>query len=342
MNRIDSLDWQRGLLACSIMFYHLTSWLSHPLDASEFLGRLGIYSVSMFFVLSGLSMAHVYNTYICDIPSSIKFLIRRIFRIWPVLWLAIFVAELILNKNSGWQVILLNITTLFGFFNPGAYINTGAWSIGNEMVYYFLTPLLIFLFNKDKLYGNIFTIVTVLIGLYFSSYQLTSAKTLAAQWSIFINPLNNLFFYSAGVAVFYNFKGGCFKKTAIVILGGIGLMIFIYYPAHGDLINLVTGGHRIVFSVVSIISVVVFYKNPFHPPNLTAAVLSALGLITYSVYIFHPLVYQLIVLSFKKIHLNLPVYLLVTLSITTTMLVSWFSFILLEKPFIRLGKVLTA
>jgi hypothetical protein len=45
MHRIDSLDWQRGLLAFAIMAYHLTSWELHALDASTLLGRLGIYGV---------------------------------------------------------------------------------------------------------------------------------------------------------------------------------------------------------------------------------------------------------------------------------------------------------
>ncbi|HOY69302.1 MAG TPA: hypothetical protein PLZ85_00405 [Methylotenera sp.] len=57
MGRLDSLDWLRGLLAFSIMIYHLTSWEISPLESSHLLGRLGIYGVSMFFLLSGLSMA---------------------------------------------------------------------------------------------------------------------------------------------------------------------------------------------------------------------------------------------------------------------------------------------
>ncbi len=63
-NRIESLDWLRGLMAIAIMFYHLTSWHITPLDSSSVLGRLGIYGVSVFFILSGLSMAVVYSNFI--------------------------------------------------------------------------------------------------------------------------------------------------------------------------------------------------------------------------------------------------------------------------------------
>lgn len=56
MNRIDSLDWQRGLLAFAIMAYRLAFWEFHELDSSSIMDRFGIYGVSMFFFLSGLSM----------------------------------------------------------------------------------------------------------------------------------------------------------------------------------------------------------------------------------------------------------------------------------------------
>ena len=58
-DRIESLDWLRGLMAVSIMIYHLTGGLFFTLDSSSVLGRLGVYGVSVFFVLSGLSMAVV-------------------------------------------------------------------------------------------------------------------------------------------------------------------------------------------------------------------------------------------------------------------------------------------
>ena len=51
-DRIESLDYLRGIMALSVMIYRLTSWnLYHP-DASTLLGRLGIYAVSIFFILS--------------------------------------------------------------------------------------------------------------------------------------------------------------------------------------------------------------------------------------------------------------------------------------------------
>jgi len=88
-NRIEPLDWLRGLMAVSIMFYHLAANFYVQPNADSFIGRLGIYAVSVFFILSGLSLAHVYHASVNDIKSYLFFMIKRIFRIWPLLWIAL-------------------------------------------------------------------------------------------------------------------------------------------------------------------------------------------------------------------------------------------------------------
>jgi peptidoglycan/LPS O-acetylase OafA/YrhL len=65
-NRLESLDWLRGSMALSILLYHLGG----PHDASTPLGKLAVYGVSIFFILSGLSMAIGYDKYIRDMRSS--------------------------------------------------------------------------------------------------------------------------------------------------------------------------------------------------------------------------------------------------------------------------------
>jgi peptidoglycan/LPS O-acetylase OafA/YrhL len=67
-------------MALSIMLYHFSG--QH--DAATPLGRLGVYGVSIFFILSGLSMAIAYDRYVMDFRSSVTFFIRRMFRIWPL------------------------------------------------------------------------------------------------------------------------------------------------------------------------------------------------------------------------------------------------------------------
>src|SRR5690606_4855520 len=74
-------------MALSILLYHSAAFveLGWNADATTFLGKLGIYGVSIFFVLSGLSLAHVYSAYFTGLTRVVKFGTRRAFRIWPLL-----------------------------------------------------------------------------------------------------------------------------------------------------------------------------------------------------------------------------------------------------------------
>jgi exopolysaccharide production protein ExoZ len=345
IKRLNSLDWQRGLLALSIMMYHLTLWKLEKPDSTHIIGRLGVYGVSMFFVLSGLSMAFVYNKYICDFRSSYNFFIRRIFRIWPLLWMAIFAVtfgNLLFNKDVNWLTVFLNLTTIFGFINPGLYINTGAWSIGNEMVYYALTPGLIFLFNKKILYGNIFLMVTLFVGAYFAADLMSTQYTLAKQWQNYINPFNNLYFYCAGVAIFYNFKYITINNKLALLFLIISLVIFLYYPVVGDQINIVTGLNRAVFSFASILMVIAFYKVNVVLPKFFSVSLTQLGMVTYGVYLLHPVIFQFLEIIFKKLNIITTPVVTIFLTIMLTLIVALFSFNFLESPLIRLGKFITS
>jgi peptidoglycan/LPS O-acetylase OafA/YrhL len=152
-------------MALSILLYHSASFanLGWSADASTVLGRLGIYGVSIFFILSGLTLAHVYHASIGTAEGVAKFFTRRAFRIWPLLTFVV-----ILKAAGAWYagtpyspaIIVANMTGLFGFIRPTAYINTGAWSIGNEMVFYALTPILIGAYSKSRAAGNALVVTT--------------------------------------------------------------------------------------------------------------------------------------------------------------------------------------
>jgi exopolysaccharide production protein ExoZ len=344
-SRLDSLDWHRGLLALSIMICHLTDWnLYHP-ASDEVLGRLEIYSVSMFFILSGLSMGVVYSNFIRDSRSTISFYIRRIFRIWPLLWIAVSVVvageAMLKNKAVDWIMVVLNLTTLFGFISPTSYINTGAWSIGNEMVYYAMTPVIVLLYNKNIAYGNIVFAGTVVVGSYFAFSALSAVGTLAEQWKVYINPFNNLFFYTAGIAIYYNARSFEVKQKVVIAVLFVAVLIFCFYPANGDLIQIVTGTNRLVFFLVSVLMVFGFYKLTFEPPRLLGRSLAALGVATYGVYLLHPIVYQAVKITLKWISDGSHVLLLMVLTAGLTVIGALVSFRIVEAPMIRLGKALT-
>jgi peptidoglycan/LPS O-acetylase OafA/YrhL len=334
--RIETLDWLRGLMALSIMLYHLSSWVIAPLNIDTILGRLGIYGVSIFFILSGLSMAIVYNSYIKDFTTSIIFFIRRIFRIWPLLWIVcilIFMQQYTTGTHS-WKLLFVNVTTLFGFIKPTAYIATGAWSIGNEMVYYAFTPIIVYLYNKKNILGNLFLIICTAIGMLFAFYFLDSKIVLSNQWSLYVNPFNNLFLYVIGISIYYNFKDVSIKQNINILILLITTALFCFLPFHGDQILIVSGFGRIIFVVLSTTIVFCFYKLRIKLPLFISSILESLGLATYGIYLIHPVVYMFIL----KIENDFIYFSLISI---VTIISSIISYKFFEIKFINLGKKVT-
>lgn len=326
-------------MALSIMLYHL----SGSRDASTPLGKLGLYGVSIFFILSGLSMAIAYDRFICDLRSSIRFFIRRIFRIWPLLWLAIFIvvvpAYFTANPIS-FNMIFLNVTTLFGFIAPTECINMGAWSIGNEMVYYAFTPFLIMAYKRHMHLGNALTILATVIGLVFAFYILDGNKPLAPQWSTYVNPFNNLFLYCAGLAMYFNLKEFNFPNAWRLPFLFLVIAGFIAWPSSKDHISIATGMDRVAMSLLSISIVLAFYKCAPKLPAFIGDNFEKLGIATYGVYILHPIIMNWVRATLISIDHYHP-YLNAALTVLITIMLALVSFRFFETPLIKFGKSIT-
>lgn len=338
-NRLESLDWLRGMMALSIMLYHFGG----KSDAATPLGRLGVYAVSIFFILSGLSMAIAYDRYIKDFHTAGMFFVRRLFRIWPLLWIAVALVAVpahIAGKPYNGTMLTLNLSTLFGFIAPTQYINLGAWSIGNEMVYYALTPAFIAAYRWRTSAGNIMTALASAIGLVFAFHLLNPSSGLATQWAIYINPFNNLFLYCTGLAIYYNFRETTLPSSWHLPLLILSISSFFLYPASGDTINIVTGLNRVAMSLISAAVVFGFYKCAPSLPNFLSAKLEALGVATYGVYLLHPIVMDFVKLTLSALELHVR-FIPTLLASGMTIVLALTTYRFIEAPFVRFGKRIT-
>jgi exopolysaccharide production protein ExoZ len=337
--RLKSLDWLRGLMALSIMLYHLGG----RNDAATPLGKLGVYGVSVFFILSGLSIAIAYDRYIKDLRSAVGFFVRRLFRIWPMLWIAVILVAVpayYSNKSFSASMIGLNLSTLFGFIAPTKYINMGAWSIGNEMVYYALTPPFIAAYHWRKWLGNVITLAAASVGIFFAFHLMTNSATLETQWSVYINPLNNLFLYCAGLAIYFNFSEKEVPSRWHLPLLLLSVSLFFFYPSSGDQVNLVTGLNRVALSFIALAIAFTFYKCPPVLPSAIGVKFEQLGIATYGVYLLHPIVIEWTGKFFKSVGVSHS-YLVALLVVVLTIAISLVTFRCVESPLIKLGKLIT-
>ena len=332
-NRLYNLDYLRGMAAFGIMIYHYLSWTLGKFSADTFMGRVGIYGVSIFYVLSGLTLYHVY--YDKMKPSSqdvIAFFKKRIFRIFPLLWLVTIFSILLSQKTPDFSNLFLNLTGLFGFLKWDTCFSAGIWSIGNELVFYVFFPFFI-LFAKS--YRPLFILLSVAllsIYIYFAFVQLYKEDA----WRNYVNPLNQVFLFLGGflIGLFFN-KTKISNQTAIGAFI-VGFSLFVFVPAYGEQIVLKTGFNRLIFSFCCFLICFCFYKLSMKFPNYIHKPMTLLGETSYSIYLLHPIIFELVG-QLRNHTFNFPESVRLISSICLTLIVAYFTYEYFEKYFMKFG-----
>lgn len=348
-SRVKSLDYLRGVMALAVMVYHYVSWTVGDLGSASILGRLGIYAVSIFYILSGVSLAIVYAERLRSNADIIDFAIRRLFRIFPLFYIVVTSALLL-----GWAsaiargipydfpayTALLNYTLTFGFIDPSAYLSTGAWSIGNEIVFYTFFPLLFLGVKRNSTRLPIAALLSVGVAGYFAFFVLSVDIPIELQWSHYINPLNQAFLFIGGAVIGTRLipRGGLNAPMACLVLACVAA--FCLWPALGDQTQLITGLTRIVLSSVCLSLVAAIYVwNPSSDSPVMKP-LAFLGEGCYSIYLLHPIVATPIVFAFSRLNIG-PIGAAYCTAFVVTLVLSWLSFRFIEKPMIRAGHTIS-
>lgn len=328
-------------MACAVMFYHYSYWTFGEFNASTILGRLGLYGVSFFYILSGLTLYTVYKDYPISIRSVVLFGVKRFFRIYPLLWIVTLLYVLALRITDK-ELLFLNFSGLFGFIQPEASIGVGVWSIGNELFFYAFFPILIFLKTRFSVlfYGSLFLIFFA--GVYFGFVLMDSNVSLATQWNLYVNPLNQFYLFAGGMLIGFVVE----KKTISInrnfanflILAAI--LVFALYPAEGDVITIVTKWPRVIFSIICLSLCFLIYVSEIKMNIYFHQVFSFLGATSYSVYLLHPIVYR-VLKGINEAFLGMELFWLLPFSIFGTLVASFLSYQYLEKPMIHVGSKIT-
>jgi exopolysaccharide production protein ExoZ len=332
-NRLYNLDYLRGLAALGIMVYHYLWAINGKFNAEAFLGRVGVYGVSIFYVLSGLTLYYVYRDKMKPSQQDVlNFFKKRFFRIFPLLWLVTFASIILSKKSPNILDLVLNVTGLFGFVKWDTYFSSGVWSIGNELVFYAFFPLFMFLSKSNRALLVATTLAFFGLFVYFSFILIPNEPT----WRNCINPLNQVFLFLAGFLVGLYTSHRRINNNLLLTVLAIAFGVFVFYPTTGDQMLLQMGISRLVFSACCIAICLAFYKLSFRLPDFLHKPLITLGEISYSVYLLHLLVFEIAKYVQQNI-VSIPSWAIFTVSLVLTMVVSFLSYHYFEKFFMRFG-----
>lgn len=291
-NRISSLDYLRGVAAFSIMLYHIHLFGSGEVDASSPLARVKIYAVALFFILSGLTLFKVYEHKL-SVSGVFTFYLKRIFRIVPLLWLTTAATFLLADEHYELKKIAVNFLVLPGIIKPEAFVADGAWSIGNELGFYLVFPLMIFALRyRSWLVWVLLAVFSVPFALMTWSV-LDTSESLGHQWHYYVSPANQFVFFITGflIAMFPSPAG--WLRSAAPWLALASTLIILFLPLQGDPIVLASGNVRLALSLLTVLLCYAVYICDFSAlPVSVKDGLSWLGEISYSVYLLHPLIFN--------------------------------------------------
>lgn len=333
-SRITRIDSLRALGALSVAALHVTqptapdSWWAYPAKLYEVLAA-GHAGVNLFFVISGFVLTLSLERGPQDpVAGASRFIVARTFRIIPAVVFMAAVFALIL----GYGIVDFVAQSLL----LTRVMNGATWTLQLEMV---AAPVIVALYFVARRHGPLVIIVAglVLFALSFSGSwgRVVPALGLALVPSYAFIAGMLLAWFKDEVAAFLSRR-----DTRLVLLLGFVLLLG-WRPF--------MGGPR--WSIVSevagsclILACVSYGRDGAHVRWLDAAWLRFYGTISYSLYLMHPLTLELLPYWAPPLRALYPGVLVAILMFVVTVAIvtplSWFSYVFVEKPAIRLGRAM--
>lgn len=342
--KINSLTSLRFFFAFLVFLLHCAHFI--PLNSNKI--NLIIYDifeelylgVSFFYILSGFILSLNYQDKFLQKKINIKsFYIARIARIYP-LHILTFIISIPLTIKVLKSNFLEWITTAFAnvflihSFIPVKSIyfsfNAVSWSISNEMFFYFLFPILIYLFSKwiNSKYKYLILFVFLIIPI------LTTIIKTNQYWTFYVNPLSRVFDFLLGIIIYNLYKSYSFKKnTNYTILELSSIILFIIFFLLHSCIPEAARFSFYYWLPMSYLILIFSYQKGIISKFLSNRILIYLGEISFGFYLIHQLVIKYTTVFFEKGFIKVSDTFILILSILIiTLLLSHISYLKFEKP----------
>lgn len=331
MKRITSLDGLRGLAALSVLIYHGLYWYTGKQYISA--GRLAVF---LFFSLSAYTMHKVYHQHFktaLTLISLKSFYINRVARIIPLLALISFmqlIYELLVNKSfiASIAQFILTATGAFSLSAPGSIASAvGAWSLGIEIFFYLIFPVLCIYANSLSLKRLIIVASLITILQLISTILTFEVYSYTNYWSHYILPLTFSGYFAWGfVGARINFKS---EKLGLLALTIIMFIIWMssLVPVHWYAILSWPGA----LFLPPIFGLLIAIISSWEPANILSVFFRYIGDLSYSLYLVHPLIYFTLTRLFWLEKEPTP-FIFMTLFITLSYLASYIIYSMFEVP----------
>jgi len=350
MQKLNYVDSLRGVAILMVMLVHTRSKISGlPLGIESF-SSYGQMGVQLFFVISAYTLCLSASRRKDEQHQLVNYFIRRYFRIAPLYYVGIIIYIVIRflqykgNLPSYYTPlnIFANLTFIHGFYPPANnHIVPGGWSIGTEMTFYAIFPILFNLLEKRSLRTAI-KLFFLSVGFSFSIELLLVFflhKPFVDNSFLYFNIVNQLPVFILGILLFKLQEINFLDKWHIVF-------DYIFFLLFTALCLLLWHSHLpLVFFAIPILAGIsfIFLFNIFSKvERLNVKPLTKLGRVSFSAYILHFIFAYILAEKVNRIvagRMNSSLLLLLLFAFTVfgTFILASITERLVEKPGAKLG-----
>ncbi len=301
--RFGLLDPLRGILALCVAVYHLSVWFELLPSGSGLnmaTARLGNYSVSAFFVLSGFVLFRTTPWSRVRSEGLGRFWRRRFLRLAPVFYLlcTLNVAfHLGMGPDPTWVRILENLTLTFGAIHPNHALVTGGWYVGLVALLYFAYPALAWLRER----GGLWFLAALALGLWGWSLPSTLHGVMEQpSWNRFhtyVLAPNQVFLLAWGALLagwHATTEQRLDSRVALLLALPLVGVLVLPWPKFFDHLAALTGWSRYgyLLTATALVALAAFTRDG--EPGWAGNVLSRLGAWSYGLYLLHPFTMKLV------------------------------------------------
>jgi peptidoglycan/LPS O-acetylase OafA/YrhL len=233
--------------------------------------------------------------------------------------------------------VVLNVLLVFGFVAPTRSIVVGGWSIGNEVTYYVTLPVVLLAERRSRWWYALVLALTAVPAAYITFVQLDETRALEPQWAVYVNPLNHLVLFVAGVGIAGWIGRRRLAPASSVAAATLLAAAFFLLPTGPDRITIVTGWLCVAYNLIVVALCTVCALGTCRVPRAPALFLGWLGMASYSIYLLHPIAYQLAVTIGRRVPI-VENYRAVVAAAFTAILAA-VAYRVIESPMIRRGRI---
>ena len=335
----NNFDLIRLFAAAQVAISHSIDWFQMPVPWLDFIRYFP--GVPIFFFISGFLIYQSFAN--ISAPDRLRiFATNRYLRLFPGLYVCI-VFSLILTYCSGyfstvsispgeWLMWLSTQLTFLQFFNPDfmrgyatGKLNASLWTISVELQFYFLTPVIFFLYRKHKKISvGLFLIFVVLNTA--NSFLNPRESVLERLFNVSFVPWIAMFASGAYVSINKNLQSRLLKINILVPL-------FAYLIAYHFTLKFNLGYDNSINFLSFILLGWLIFKAAFTLPSLSEYVLHKND-ISYGLYIYHmPIVNFMIYKGMTDS------YFFLAIALASSAIIAMLSWRYVEKPALKLKRV---